>query len=141
MTYSTDEDLVRVQKDILNLGVTDWIDQHIEAASIIDRTIRDEWFNVASVVRGHTDPFDPDLLLPEELTRLSVYKTLELAYLYVMQDFIDENQKESKHELFKSAYKEELSIVLAGGISYDWNNDGSFDSDEVSVSSPRVIKR
>ncbi len=142
MAYSTDNDLLKVQKDILELGVDDWTDQHNEAALIIDRAIYTEWFMPVAKSKGYILEFNPDLLLlPEQLLRLSVYKTLELAYLFLMQDFIDENPKESKWNMFRQLYDNEFKNVLSFGLSYDWDGKGTISQDTSLISKNRVIFR
>ena len=42
--YSTDDDLVKIRPNILDLGVPEWIDQHKEAFSIINRALVARWY-------------------------------------------------------------------------------------------------
>jgi hypothetical protein len=143
MAYSTDNDLVKVQKDILNLGVADWAVQHIEAEEIINRAVRSQWFSGVATEYSHTTAFDADkLLLPEQLTRASVYKVLELAYLFVMQDSAEHNPFEKKHKMFQAMYETEMGNVFSSGLTYDWDGSGSEDQSESNVNlSPRMIVR
>jgi|GEM_PF-1027010 hypothetical protein len=155
MAYSSDADLIKAQKDIMSLGVLSWEAQHSEAALIIDRALRVQWYEPLAryprddssglaVSGGFTyEQFDPEKLLDLlQLKRLSVYKTLELSYLSVMMDSTENNPFKMKMEMFKELYDIELVAVLQAGITYDW--DGSGDEDQVETNiqrAPRVIMR
>lgn len=126
MAYSTDDDLIKVQKDILSIAGTDnaWDDQHDEAELQINRDIEMNWFVAAANVNGSDAKFDAALIEPtEQLLRLSVYKTLELIYLFVSQSKKDDPFI-AKMELFKAKYDKELIDVITKGVEYDWSGDG-----------------
>ena len=141
MAYSTDADLVKVQQNILDLGVSNWNDQHDESALIIDRDVTIAWYQSAASAIGISDGFNSDLVIPDDqFLRLSVYKTLELAYLFLMQD-AEEDPFRIKMKLFAGKYDVEFNKVIDDGISYDWNQDGSGDElTNTVVNSRRLVR-
>lgn len=142
MPYSKDADLVKVQKDILSLSENGaWLDQHKEAEVLINRDLKASWFNAAANVQNSSADFDPDLIEPvEQLKRLSVFKTLELAYLLILQD-AEEDPFRKKMELFANKYKEELNFLITEGITYDWDDDGTGDTTESNYLNARLLVR
>ena len=142
--YSTDDDLLEVRQDILSLGVSDWSTQHAEAKLLIDRDIEINWYRDAALQRGISPdeaPFDADLILiPNQLKRLSVYKVLELAYLYLEHQY-ESDPLMSKTNRFKQLYNDEFKAVTTKGLSYDWDASGEIGADESNQRSPRVLRR
>jgi len=131
--YSTDDDLVKIRPNILNLGVAEWEEQHKEAFAIINRTLISRWYK--SVCAEHdvnwtTTEFDPDYVDATQILRLACYKTLELAYIFLTQDSPDAGGFERAVGLFAKRYAVELNEVLAIGLSYDWDLDDTVESDE-----------
>ena len=141
MAYSTNDDLLKVQPNILNLGVADWTDQHNESELIVNRDIKTGWFEAAANAKGVTADFDPDLIEPiEQLTRLAVYKTLELVYLALFQDQLDDPFRQ-KMALFADKYKTEFNALIADGILYDWDEDGDGDESGINIENTRRLVR
>jgi len=140
MAYSTDDDLIKVRRDILDLGVDSWDDQHDEAELIINRDLVSSWYVDAAKERGVIAYINPDLLDPEQLIRLSVYKTLELAYLFLDHEYESDPFFKSRNT-FKELYDEELIKIISIGVRYDWNNDGTFSDFEAVSRSPRLLQR
>jgi len=142
MPYSKDSDLVKVQKDILTLSENGtWLDQAKEAEVLINRDLNASWFKAAANIQNSNDDFDPDLIDPvEQLTRLSVFKTLELAYLLIIQDALEDPFRQ-KMELFKGKYQEELNFLISEGITYDWDDDGTGDVTDSNYLNDRLLVR
>ena len=141
MPYSTDADLLKVQKDILDLNVNTWLDQHNESELLINRDIKSKWFDAAAASRGVSASFDPNLIEPiEQLLRLSVFKTLELAYLFLTQDAIDDPYR-IKMKLFSEKYAKELDYFISEGLTYDWDGDGNGDDPRNGYANARLLTR
>lgn len=144
--YCTDADLVKIRPDILSLGVAAWTDQIAEATSIINRAIEARWYRMACSNAGldHREyPFNADLLLSADtqLTRLGCYKTLELAFLYLMKDSPEPDAFERECKLFAGLYKNELAEVLGAGLDYDWDETGDLAYTEKDIPVMRRLKR
>jgi hypothetical protein len=144
MTYCVDSDLLKYRPNILSLGVDEWSSQREEAYSIINRVIQTRWYRKVAPEMGY-DPnvtlFDADLIRESTLTRLEAFKTLELAYMILMKDSPEADGFERNMKTFRDKYNEELELVLAQGIDYDWSGSGTFDDDEVYLRAPRRLVR
>jgi len=142
--YTTDDDLVLVRPNILELGVNDWEDQHKEAFKIINRILVSRWYREVAAEYGYDwreTVFDPEKIDTDQIKRLSVYKTLELIYLYLMKDSPEPDGFERQHKLFRELFNEELSNLLSSGINYDWDADDTIDSDESYIPRQRRLER
>lgn len=146
--YSTDEDLVGLRPDILDLGVEKYTPQHEEAKRIIDRVLEFRWYRNAAEDIGvdwRTTAFDPTLLksADTQLKRLSSYKALELAYEYLMQASPSPTAFSELRDLYAKKYKEELSDVLGAGVDYDWSEAGEdiIGGEETAAPTIRRLKR
>jgi len=137
--YCSESDLITIRPQILNLGVTDWTDQIEEAGNIIDRAIEVRWYRRIAEdndVDWRETQFNRDLLksASTQVKRLACYKTLELAFMYLMKHRADD-AFEKEREMFSKLYKEELQEVLLTGLDYDWEDD-DLDTEEMLV--PRI---
>jgi hypothetical protein len=144
--YCVDADLVKIRPNILSLGVADWDDQRAEATSIINRALTSRWYTMACDNAGldHREtPFNQDLLLnaATQLTRLGCYKTLELAYLYLITDSPEPDGFERDSKNFGKMYSTELAEVLGGGLDYDWDESGDLAYTEKAIPVMRRLKR
>lgn len=144
--FCDNSDLDKVRPDILLQGVTDWADQIAEATSIINRALEARWYRQAAKNAGldpREYPYDQNLLLNSEtqLTRLAVYKTLELGYLYLMKDAPDPDAFERETKVFKTMYANELAEVLGAGLDYDWDETGDIAYTEKNIPVMRRLKR
>lgn len=129
MAYSVSDDLEAYRPNIHGLGVPDWTALISEGDTIINRTIELEWYRPQCRdynLDYRSTIFDSDLLLSAntQLKRLSCFKALELAYLYLMKDAPEPDAFERQVGIFQKKYKEELKEVLASGLDYDWDDSG-----------------
>ena len=143
--YCTNADLVKIRPDILDLGVTDWADQILEAGKVIDRAIEARWYRTVAKeynIDPRETPFDRALLLTAEgqTTRLGSYKTLELVYLFLMKNRADD-AFEKERLLFQKMYRDELEEVLISGLDYDWDEDDDIASSEKNQPQMRRLER
>lgn len=142
--YSTDEHLIGVRPNILSLGVSDWTTHHVEAFDIINRILVGRWYKLVAAEYGvdwRETPFDPELVDASQLVRLSSYKTLELAYLYLMKDAPEPDGFEREMKLFRDRFNAELQDILALGISYDWDDSGTIEAGEQFQEQTRRLYR
>lgn len=144
MTYCTDSDLVKYRPNIMDLGVDSWQQQREESYALINRVIQARWYRAVAPEMGY-DPnvtlFDPTQIRTGTLTRLECFKTLELAYMSLMIDSPEESGFERNMKTFRNRYNEELELVLAVGIDYDWSDSGTYDDDELYLKAPRRLSR
>jgi hypothetical protein len=142
--YSTDDDLRKIRPKITSLGVGSWEDQHLEAFSIINRTLIARWYKVTApkfAVDWLLTEFSADRVDETQLVKLSCYKTLEIAYEYLMKDTPESDGFDRQRKLYGKKYSQELKEVLAIGVSYDWNADDTVGTDEKYTHTPRRIYR
>lgn len=144
MSYCVDSDLLKYRPNILSLGVDSWEDQREEAYGMINRVLLTRWYRKVAPEMGY-DPnvtiFDPTQIKEGSLTRLEAFKTLELAYMILMKDSPEADGFERNMKTFRDKYNEELELVLAQGLDYDWSDSGTFDDDEVYLRAPRRLTR
>jgi len=140
-TYCTDDDMVRYRPNILMLGVDSWEEQREQAYADINRVLQARWYRHAAPEMGY-DPgitiFDPTLIREDSLTTLATFKSLEYAYMLLKKDGPDPDGFERFEKSFRNRYNEELEMVLAVGLDYDWSDSGTFDDDEVYI---RITRR
>lgn len=142
--YSNDNDLVKIRPNILDLGVSDWGFQHKEAFSIINRILTGKWYIQAATDQGvdwRAVDFDPDKIEAGMLVRASCYKTLEMAYLYLMKDAPEPDGFEREMKLFTQLFNTEMNQLLGLGINYDWDESGDIDESEKYQRSTRRLVR
>ena len=132
--YSQDADLVVVRPNILNLGVSGWDTQAKDAFDVINRTLIARWYkDVAlehNILDWRTTEFDPERVDADQLTKLSVYKTLEFSYMHLMKDSPEADGFERESNFFRDRYNEELRIILGLGVNYDWDEDDTISAEE-----------
>ena len=142
--YSTDDDLIKIRPNILELGVSDWEEQSKEAFSIINRSIISKWYKEVAMeydVEWRETEFDPDKVDSTQLVRLSSYKTLEMAYLHLMKDTPEPDGFERQMKLFQNLYAAEFNQILASGVDYDWDDSDTIEWDEKLMPRQRRLKR
>ena len=144
VAYSTDDDLVKIRPNVLDLGVSEWEDHHKEAFAIINRALIARWYKSVAgenEVDWRSTEFDPDYVDATQILRLACYKTLELAYIYLTQDSPNPGGFEREAESFAKRYNSELNEVLAIGLNYDWDLDDTVDTEEKYQIPIRRLKR
>lgn len=144
MTYCVDTDLLIYRNDILSHGVSSWEDQRKEAYAMINRIVSIKWYRAASAEMGYDykwTAFNPDLVMNDNLKRLEVFKTLELAYMLLKKDGPEVDGFERNESSFRDRYNEELDLVFADGIDYDWDGNDIQDDDEYKIRVKRRLVR
>jgi len=144
--YSDDQDLTAVRPDILQYNRTSWAEYHVEAKSVIDRAIECLWYKKAAADRDidwavSGGEFDPARLDASQLTRLSVYKVLEMAYLWLANVDKEPDGYFRLSEYFGDKYEEELRNLLALGLDYDWDLDDTIEAHERLTPQFRRLER
>lgn len=142
--YSNDNDILEIRANILKLGVDDWTSKHQEAFGLINRVLNKRWYEQAASEQGldwREILFDPEKVNIEEVKRLSCYKTLELVYLYLMNDSPNPDGFERQVKIFRDLYNEEFQIIIGVGLSYDWDADQISDIEEKFIRFPRRLRR
>ena len=143
-TYCVDRDLLVYRSNILSLGIKGWEEQRLQAFNVINRMLVARWYNQAAALQG-IDPtltlFDPTQVADDELNRLECFKTLEFAYMLLMKDSPEPDGFERNMTTFAKLFGTEFDSVIGMGISYDWDDSGTVDDDEVKIRAPRRLYR
>ena len=143
--YCDSDDLAAYRPNIHDLGVPDWTPTIIEGDTIINRAIELLWYRPQCReynIDHRSTVFNSDLFLDvTQLRRLSVFKALELAYLFLMKDAIEPDAFERQKGTFKGMYQEELKEVLTAGLDYDWDGSGDIADTEKSAPQLRRLQR
>jgi len=142
--YSDDDDLIKYRPDIFQLGVDSFDTQRAEAYDQINRIIRIRWYNKAAPEMGY-DPivtaFDPDLIQASQIKLAEVYKTLSLAYGTMKKAGAESDGFERFEKDYAKLFNEEMELILAGGINYDWSGSGEYEDEELYVKTSRRLIR
>lgn len=135
--YATNDDLISiVGGEIFDNGVDDFTDELTRATSDVNRYIDVNWFQktrggstkrIVSV--GET--FDPDKLTASQWKNSTIYLALYRYILPQLSPFRGSDSFMQQITFYKERYFEEVKEVMASGIEYDTNDDGSISQDEV----------
>lgn len=134
MAYSSDTDLQAYQPDILDLGIASFTAEHDLAKADIDRELQVKWFDK---IYGHK-VFDESRLVASQLKALSVYLVLWKYVLPKLSNWVDSDRFMAMIEFYKTRYNDELNELIAVGIQYDQDGDGTVQQDEVIPASTRL---
>ena len=125
--YATDEDLVAIIPDIFDHGVDSFNDELTRSTEDVQRRIKSDWWML-----GH-DPndFTTTKLKASEHKRTTVYHALAYYILPRLSNFSGDDTFQRQMVFYRERYQEEFAAVLAAGISYDDDGDGSYESSEI----------
>lgn len=137
MAYSADSDLIEYQPDILSFGIDIFVDEHEKAKSDIIRELKFKWYSK----KNTSVEFDPDLLIDSQFKVASVYLVLWKYALPQLTNWISGDRFQSMIEFYKSRYNDEMADILAAGVEYDADNDGSITSiEKQSIGAGRLTR-
>lgn len=125
--YATDDDLVLVVPDIFDHGVETFAKELERSSADVERRIKSEWW----MINHDPNQFDTTKLKAAEWERATIYHALAYYILPRLSNFQEDDTFQRQMVYYKERYMEEFSAVLAAGISYDHNDDGSYDDSEV----------
>mgnify|MGYP001166723705 FL=1 len=134
--YATDEDLVKIVPDIFDHGVETFDEELLRSTGDIQRRIKSDWWNI------NHDPanFEIAKLNASEWKRATIYHALAYYILPRLSNFQDNDTFQRQMSFYKERYSEEFSAVLAAGISYDTDGDGSYESGEIEYIKERLYR-
>lgn len=134
MAYSKDTDLLDYQPDILSLGIDIFVNEHEKAKDDIIRELRAKWWNK----RNTGDEFDPDLLNGSQFKVASVYLVLWKYALPQLTNWVDGDRFLEMIKFYKSRYGEEMADIIASGVEYDKDRNGTVEKDEIVPATARL---
>lgn len=126
MAFSTDSDLTELQPDILSLGIAAFTEEHAKAQSDILRELEAKWWPSKNI----SGAMDSTLLTDSQFTLCSAYLVLWKYALPQLTNWVDGDRFQNMIEFYRNRYNEELAAVLAVGVEYDANDDGTVEYEE-----------
>lgn len=121
MAFSTDYNLEEVIPDILDFGITSFIEEHAKAQADIEREIRNRWWHR----KGIDGEMDASLLTESQWTRASAYLVLWKYALPKLTNWVDNDRFLEMIDFYKARYGEEMEAIFSDGVEYDADDDGS----------------
>ncbi len=126
MAYSSDEDLLKLIPDILDLGIESFTLEHPKAKEDIERELRIKWWPR----KGLSGEMDNSKLTGTQFTMTSAYLVLWRYALPQLTNWTEGDRFGNMIDFYKARYGEELESVLADGVEYDADGDGNIKLDE-----------
>lgn len=141
MAFATNNDILKYVPTIFDHGVEDFTDELAMAEDDVKRYIETEWFN-KHYTQGYDNlgrrsglTFDATLLTESQWTRATVYYAL---YAFILPQLAtwrpDGDAFVVQIEHYRNRYAEEIQAVLAKGVEYDFDDDGTVDQSEKVIS-------
>mgnify|MGYP000066243944 CR=1 FL=1 len=137
MMYATNDDLINlIGGEIFDHGRDDFTSELTRAESDVNRYIEVNWFQKTRggsskriVTVGET--FDATKLSAAQWKTSTIYLALYRYILPQLSPFRGEDSFTHKISFYKERYFEEIKEVMASGIEYDSNDDGTITENEV----------
>lgn len=126
MAYSNDADLMKLVPDIVSLGIESFVLEHPKAKADIDRELRIKWWPR----KGLSGEMDISKLTSTQFTMASAYLVLWRYALPQLTNWTEGDRFGNMIDFYKARYGEELEAVLADGVEYDADGDGSVTQEE-----------
>ncbi len=135
--YATDSDVLEIEPRIKDFGVIDFTADHTKTTADIQRLLRIEWWPRVSrqsstkYFSGAGLEMDNTKLQAAQFKRTAVYHVL--AY-YILPRLTQHQGEDDRFfqmiAFYKNKFREEFDLVLADGIEYDYDGDGTVDEVE-----------
>ena len=133
LTIATISDILEYEPNIQDYGVFDWDDALAKGKEDVLRELRIKWWPTQQIgkfditIIGLNVEMEEDKLDPTQLTRAHVYRTLAYYIFPRLSKFEPEMDVfQMRMEFYRGLYREELDAVIADGVHYDIDSDGSF---------------
>jgi len=130
MAFSTDSDLTAIQPDILSLGINAFTNEHAKAEADIKREVRKKWWPRT----GYKGEMNDSLLTDTQWTRANAYLVLWKYALPQLTKWVAAGGGNDRFRemisFYRDLYSQEFEAVLADGVEYDFDEDGTIQDDE-----------
>lgn len=137
MAFSTDSDLTELQPDILSLGISAFTEEHTKAYNDIVRELEAKWWPKKAI----DGSLDTTLLTDTQFTIASAYLVLWKYALPQLTNWSEGDRFQNMIDFYRTRYSEEMAEILAAGVEYDANDDGTVDTvEKVSVGAGRLVR-
>ena len=132
ITIATIADVLEYEPNIQDYGIFNWDDALAKGKEDVLRELRIKWFPTQQIgkyditVIGLNVEMDEDKLSPAQLKRAHVYRTLAYYIFPRLTKFEPEiDVFERQMEFYRGLYREEIDAVIADGVEYDIDGDGT----------------
>jgi len=129
MAFSTDSDLTAIQPDILSLGISSFSSEHAKAEADIKRELRNRWWSRT----GRAGEMVDAQLTDSQWTRANAYLVMWKYALPQLSNWVGDDRFLSMISFYRDLYGQELEAVLADGVEYDFNDDGTIQDSEKNL--------
>tara|TARA_R100000353_G_C6468366_1_gene185890 strand:+ start:411 stop:863 length:453 start_codon:yes stop_codon:yes gene_type:complete len=136
--YATDSDVLEYEPRIKDYGVIDFTADHTKSTADIQRLLRVEWWPRVSR-QSPTSKYFTGTGLEMNTTKLTASQFKRAAVYHVLAYYILPRLTQHQGEddrffqmiaFYKNKFREEFDLVLADGIEYDYDGDGTVDEVE-----------
>ncbi len=136
--YATDSDVLEYEPRIKDYGVIDFTADHTKSTADIQRLLRVEWWPRVSR-QSPTSKYFTGTGLEMNTTKLTAAQFKRAAVYHVLAYYILPRLTQHQGEddrffqmiaFYKNKFREEFDLVLADGIEYDYDGDGTVDEVE-----------
>lgn len=133
LTIAGISDILEYEPNIQDYGIYDWDDALSKGKEDVLRELRIKWWPTQQIgkyditVIGLNVEMDENKLDPVQLKRAHVYRTLAYYVFPRLSKFEPEMDVfQMRMEFYRGLYREELDAVIADGVHYDIDSDGTF---------------
>jgi hypothetical protein len=135
--FATDSDVLEYEPRIKDFGVIDFSQEHTKTTADIQRYLRINWWARVRGTSGNTRSYFAYEGLEMDTTKLNAAQFKRSAVFHVLAYYIlpkltqhQDDKFASMIDFYKSRYLEEINDVLADGVEYDFDNDGTVENSE-----------
>lgn len=138
MAMSTDADVKVYEPNILAYGIQSFTSEHAKTQADIERLLRIDWWPrvrntklSTSIALSTALEMDNSKLTESQFTRAAVFHVLAYYILPKLSQFTsDPDIFMEKMRYYKDRFREEFDLILADGVDYDFDNDGTVEASE-----------
>lgn len=136
--YSTDADILEYEPTIKEFGIIDFSSYHEKTTADIQRLLRIEWWPRVSRAQTSSRHFnstnlemDTTKIDAAQFKRAAVYHCLSYYVLpKLTQHGAEPDRFRMMIDFYKARFREEFEYVLADGVKYDFDGDGTVEDHE-----------
>jgi hypothetical protein len=135
--FATDSDVLEYEPRIKDFGVIDFSQEHTKTTADIQRYLRINWWARVRGTSGNTRSYFAYEGLEMDTTKLNAEQFKRSAVFHVLAYYIlpkltqhQDDKFSAMIDFYKSRYLEEINDVLADGVEYDFDNDGTVENSE-----------
>ena len=143
--------LQKIQPDILEFGITTFVDQIQFAENDVLRRVREEWWEryrhqvrYKDITKVTSVEMTDSKLTDSQWTNAVVYKALAYYVFPQLTKWKPEADKDSfqvQIDFYKDRYNEEFQQVLRDGVEYDEDGGGTIaDSEKEAMHTLRLVR-